>query len=74
MVRVGFSAWLNARPGLLIAGQAADGAEAVTKSRQHVQAASVRRGSLSCRVRRRPDARHRLRCPLQPDGPAGPGL
>ena len=34
MVRVGFSAWLNAQPGLAVAGQAADGAEAVRKSRQ----------------------------------------
>ena len=34
MVRVGFSAWLNAQPGLAVVGQAADGAEAVSKSRQ----------------------------------------
>jgi DNA-binding NarL/FixJ family response regulator len=34
MVRVGFSAWLNAQPGLSVIGQAADGTEAVSKSRQ----------------------------------------
>jgi len=34
MVRIGFSAWLNAQPGILVVGQAADGAEAVSKSRQ----------------------------------------
>jgi DNA-binding NarL/FixJ family response regulator len=34
MVRVGFSAWLAAQPGLLVVGQAADGAEAVSKTRQ----------------------------------------
>jgi DNA-binding NarL/FixJ family response regulator len=34
MVRAGFSAWLNAQPGLAVIGQAADGAEAVSKSRQ----------------------------------------
>ena len=34
MVRVGFSAWLAAQPGLAVIGQAADGAEAVSKSRQ----------------------------------------
>jgi DNA-binding NarL/FixJ family response regulator len=34
MVRVGFSAWLDAQPELAVVGQAADGAEAVTKARQ----------------------------------------
>jgi DNA-binding NarL/FixJ family response regulator len=34
MVRIGFSAWLTAQPGLAVVGQAADGAEAVSKSRQ----------------------------------------
>ena len=45
MVRVGFSAWLNAQPGLAVVGQAADGAEAVSKSRQlhpHVVLMDVR--------------------------------
>jgi DNA-binding NarL/FixJ family response regulator len=34
MVRVGFSAWLNAQPRVAVVGQAADGAEAVSKTRQ----------------------------------------
>jgi DNA-binding NarL/FixJ family response regulator len=34
MVRVGFSAWLAAQPGLAVIGQAANGAEAVSKCRQ----------------------------------------
>jgi AmiR/NasT family two-component response regulator len=64
MVREGFAAVLAAQPGLLVVGQAADGADAVSQTRQldlDVVLMDVRMPVMDGASCHPPDPRHRAR-------------